>query len=448
MSIILEDKQLANDILERHYYQNFRDPSKFNQEKNLEIFLTGACKSNCEYCYLKNNHILYPLELHNEDLIINNIKLIIQWYIKNQFKCNIEIYSADWLTTPLAESIFNIFYDAFKDSDYKPARIFCPDNMQFLKDNMLTKKVESYIQLMKDINIDLILSASIDGKYCDQYRTSNDDNFYHNLKNFLEKHHYLLHPMISAQNINNQIANFSWMLEHFGPTLTYNSTFLEIRNQDWDSQSIQHLLQFCDYLVDTTFDLLNHDKIKMLEWIFEIDNKNKNITFNNTSYLPIRLPLNNFTSNIDNISCSFHNALTIRAGDLSIAPCHRLFYPTLDMGKFNVVNNEIIDFNPTNVSLLAGHLYMKRSCMPICEHCGLVGVCPGHCLGSSYEEYKNMMIPQMEVCQMYRTKIAFLIYKYNTLGLFEELPKIQHYFSKENYHYLTDLIESFLQGVN
>ena len=449
MNITYEDKLLANDILQRHFYDNFRNPEKYLKKKSLEIFLTGACRANCDYCYLKQNmHQLYPVDLHNEDQIVHNVQLIVQWYKENAFKCNIEIFSADWIGTPLAEKIFKIFYEEFKNSEYKPPAIVCPDNMQFLKDEKLTQQVESYINLMESIGICLALSASIDGKYCDTYRTTNSDDYYERLINFLKKHSYLVHPMISAQNAKYQINNFAWMLENFGTDITYHSTMLEVRNSDWDTNSIQDLIQFCDYLADTTFDLMGQNKLKMLKYVFHIrDFDNDDKLFNHDSHNPIRLPLNSFSTGSDVISCSFSFNLCIRAADLTIAPCHRLFYPLLHLGHFNVADNKIVDFIPTNVSLMAGQRHMKRSCMPICEHCGLLGICIGHCLGASYEEYGNMMIPQMEVCQMLRSKTIFLIYKFHTMGLFDELPNIKHLLSDEEYHYLTDLISSILEDM-
>ncbi|WP_254557672.1 hypothetical protein, partial [Salmonella enterica] len=68
MSTMLDqDRILANDVLERHYYSKFREGK---EPKTLEIFLLGACRSNCEYCYLKK-HLkdLYPIHLHNYDTI-------------------------------------------------------------------------------------------------------------------------------------------------------------------------------------------------------------------------------------------------------------------------------------------------------------------------------------------------------------------------------------------
>ena len=51
MTVKDQDKELANDILKRNYYDNF----KTHRGRTLEIYLSGKCKSNCKYCYLKKH---------------------------------------------------------------------------------------------------------------------------------------------------------------------------------------------------------------------------------------------------------------------------------------------------------------------------------------------------------------------------------------------------------
>ena len=61
-------------------------------------------------------------------------------------------------------------------------------------------------------------------------------------------------------------------------------------------------------------------------------------------------------------------------------------------------------------------------------------------MGNSYEVCKNPLIPTMEVCKMYRTKINFLISKYLQMGLFEYLPSVKSKLGEQFYSYLNDLI--------
>ena len=70
--------------------------------------------------------------------------------------------------------------------------------MQFIKDEVATEKVQSYIDRLKSIGIIFHISASIDGKYCDYGRTENDDEYYQKLNQFAVKNNINFHPMISA----------------------------------------------------------------------------------------------------------------------------------------------------------------------------------------------------------------------------------------------------------
>ena len=51
---------------------------------------------------------------------------MLNWYVKNKFRCNIKINDELWLSdTAVREEIINIFIDTFKDIDRgtKPAKI-------------------------------------------------------------------------------------------------------------------------------------------------------------------------------------------------------------------------------------------------------------------------------------------------------------------------------------
>lgn len=447
MSTMLDqDKILANDVLERHYYKNFRAGS---EEKTLEIFLLGACRSNCEYCYLKQ-HLkdLYPIKLHNYDTIVHNFGLILDWYIENEFKCAIEIFSGEWLTTPIADRIIDTLYEKFKDVPFenKPKRIICADNMQFLKNEQITAKVEGYIAKMDSICIPFIISCSVDGKYCDDGRTPNDDTFYEKLREMINKYHWLLHPMVSSSNIDRWIPNFLWIEEFFGIDVLYKSTYLEVRDGTWTETSINQLLQFCDFLIDKAYKDLGESGEELIKYIFNLKENPEDDSTEGRAYNPIRLIYNEFIESRDKMTCSFGHSLVIRAADLKMGLCHRTFYEDLELGQYNIENDKIIDFTPFNVSLLIGEQYVKKSCLPICEHCAFVGICTGFCFGASYEEYGNLFVPQREVCNMYKSKIVFIFYKLKTMDLLDTLfDYITKCSSKEYSRYIKDLVLSSLE---
>ena len=204
----IENKKLANDQLNRTFYQHFQHKKS---EKILELFLHGNCSANCSYCYLKkHHHDLYPKEISNITIILTNLKKILNWYVNNKFCCDIHIFSANWINTPLEEPVFNLLYETFSnvDEQFRPKTIGIPDNMQFLKDNNALIRIEQTIERFKKIKISVNFSASVDGYFCDHERTENDIKFYEKLKYFLEKYNFYLHPMISSSNIKYQIQTF------------------------------------------------------------------------------------------------------------------------------------------------------------------------------------------------------------------------------------------------
>lgn len=441
-----DNKEFANYLLEQYFFQPFRQG-----RKKLEIFLTGICKANCDYCYLKRNQaILFPKELRNNDLIINNLQLLMDWYVKNEFCCPLDIFSAEWLTTPIADRVIDCIYNTFSKVpvDKRPPLIVAADNMQFIKDNVATEKVQSYIDKLESLGIHFYISASVDGKYCDYGRTENDDEYYQKLNAFAVKNNIKFHPMVSADNVKYQIDNFMWFKETFDPKVVNEIMMLEVRNGDWTDESIYELLRFCDFLVDYKFhNEFNQDKRRFLKYILNVRDEEvgpeHDVPYNNIS-----LHTSNIFDGQDGFNCSSYGTLCVRVADLSIAPCHRLFYPELKIGEFQLDNNnQITSFNPANLELLLIGCTMKRSCTPHCEKCKFQDLCVGFCQGASYEAYKNPLVPQLQVCKMYRAKISFLIKKFDSMGLFDYLDDLEpESLSEKRKRYLKDVIKSVLEN--
>ena len=438
----IQDKQLLNDMLERHYFSKFR-----LGEGQLELFLTGACKANCDYCYLKKHQKdLYPVNLHNNDTIIKNLRMVLEWYIENNFSCCLDIFSAEWITTPLADKVIDTIISAFEKVplEKRPPMIIAADNMQFLKNEEYTKKVEDYISRLNTIGIRLQLSASVDGKYCDYGRTENSDEFYKKLNEFLVKYNYQAHPMVSSDNIKYWINNYLWWQENFDKSISDTLLTLEVRDNTWTTESINYLIRYCDFLIDYIFvNKFDCNKLEFLKYILNInDFEQTDSKMPRSCYNIIGFNQTNIEDNFAYTRCSFHGSLPIRLGDLSIGLCHRTWYPELQVAQMEIDNNKIIGIDPVNVALLILKTRLSKTCLPHCENCKFIGICPGHCLGASYEEYENLLVPQMEVCQMYRAKCSFLIYKYRKMGLFEEIEKLKDHFSPEYFKYFKNLIDT------
>lgn len=443
------NNQLANDILERQYYSYFR-----KGQKKIELYFTANCKANCEYCYLKKHQKeLYPNELSNPKQIVQNLQLILDWYVENKFTCPLDIFSAEWLTTSWADQIFDCFYNTFSKVpiQYRPEAILAADNMQFLKDPILTEKIEEQITKLKELGIQFPLSASVDGKYCDFGRSENDDEFYKKLSDFLDKYNCLAHPMISSNNIKYWKENYEWWATNFSSQVVDNIMTLEVRDETWTEESIQDLIIYCDFLIDRIFkNYFKENKREFLKYVLNLRNSPDDI-IQRPKYIGYNIIALNHTpidTNTDSISCSFTDSLPIRLGDLSVGLCHRLYYPELIIGKYELKNNKIFQLNVNNVALLIMKTHLKRSILPHCENCKFVGCCIGFCLGASYENYKNPLVPCQETCNMYLAKNSFLIYKYYTMGLFDYLEDFRDELGNNYTNYLQDLIATVIGGLN
>lgn len=435
-----ENDILINTMLENYYFSNFRNK---NSNKHFNLFLLSSCNNNCSYCYLKKHQKeLYPKELECYDTIFNNLQLFLNWYIQNEFKTEIDLFSGEWLTIKeFYLPVFNIFINTFSNvpPSKRPVLIGIPDNMQFILSEEHTNNIQNFINSMKLLGIKVLISASIDGKIVETYRKDFPaDEYYNKIFDFLTKNNFLCHPMIGAINIDKQIENYKWwkanapkhVWEHFGG--------LEIRDNNWTPSAINKYLQYLSFVIDDTFnDRFKKNKIKMLKYILKRDEKNA------SGQSPIALSLQNYytTPTI----CSFFHSLTIRMADLAIAPCHRLCYPELIIGKFNVENNKITDVTAHCAEMLIMKEYAHKSSLPHCENCQFVYMCPGHCLGAAYETYDNPLVPLRTVCDLFIAKYSFLILKYYEMGLWKYLDSVLDPQSFESI-YLKKVIDNVVEG--
>ena len=109
------------------------------------------------------------------------------------------------------------------------------------------------------------------------------------------------------------------------------------------------------------------------------------------------------------MSCDIGFSFIVNCYDLSIIPCHRLAYPYLSGGHFEVQDNKIIDIKANegincyfNSVLHVNHYKVK------CASCDYRNVCLKGCEGAQYEAYGDYNIPIESVCKMIQAKIDYL----------------------------------------
>ena len=428
----LQNNQLLESMVDYHYYSSYQDAGR-GPNHTLELFLLGSCKANCNYCYLKAHPELYPSSIQKSDTLMKNLSYMLDFYKEKKFYCNIDFFSGEWLTTPYAEKVFSMVYDKFKDEEeYKPRRILLADNGKFLLDEKSNNTFFKWKEKLGTIGILLSCSISIDGKYCDEFRTPLTDDDYKKIFDIAKEQEWRCHPMVSSTNISHWKENYIWWQETAPPEISETLMMLEVRDKTWTTDRIKEYIEFLDFEVDYQYkNIFKEDKLRFLKAILRNGFTMKDFVdrpwLRARSYDNIALvfDLNAFLGE-EGLNCSLCNQLVVRLGDLSIAPCHRLFYPEFKIGEYVIdeEKNKISGLKATNPQMMLIKTATKKSCMPHCECCNIREFCPGPCLGAAYEASGDLLTPPKEVCNLYRAKIPFLIQKYEKMGIFDEIPNV------------------------
>ena len=85
-SNLLQYQKEQNEILEDIVFNSIYPQMKEKPDGNrlgLEFFITSSCNKKCTYCYLhKNEDKLYPKEIRDPEIIISNLKILLDHFSK------------------------------------------------------------------------------------------------------------------------------------------------------------------------------------------------------------------------------------------------------------------------------------------------------------------------------------------------------------------------------
>lgn len=424
-----EQNQLFESFLDRYYFQSFRGEveTETTNGRMIELFIKGSCSSGCKYCYLiKHSKELYPTEYQSDEQILENLRAFCRWFIKNKFTTNIVFFTGEIIKSGFLFKILDVFLEYFSDptNPYRPRDIIYPENCDFLEDENLTEKVQEYIDKFKAIDLKFAFSLSIDGKYMDENRNKDHkDEFYKRVGEFADKNFFGFHPMVSAFNIDKWIENYKWWSEgeDIPKALGNYLMMLEVRDNNWTDEAIEEYLKFLNFLIDYNFERNGRDISAFAERAF----MNKNILryYDNISIAASLPSKTGFDNN--GLSCSVQKNLCIRLGDMAIVPCHRTSYDKYVTGYFDIdkESGDITGYIGKNVEALISVYSWSKDSAPWCRDCDVKYWCPGPCLGSNYECNGDMFQPPESVCRLYHARTAFLLMKYEEMGVYEEAKK-------------------------
>jgi radical SAM protein with 4Fe4S-binding SPASM domain len=122
------------------------------------------------------------------------------------------------------------------------------------------------------------------------------------------------------------------------------------------------------------------------------------------------------------ITCSVGHAISIKASNLTIVPCHRMAYPYFEAAQF-VYDNKNEKITKVQIKNNVDAYYAMTNgnhlMNPKCAACEYNYFCIKGCLGSQYETFGDYNIPIPNICELMQAKTDFLFKKYHDTGLFK-----------------------------
>lgn len=443
-----ENDKLLADVLEHRFFSVWRDYEKvqrdpflsfsergstLNESSALELYITANCNQNCTYCYLtKFGDKLYPADCGNNDFnkILQNMNILIDWCIENDFRIPlVDVFTGEILHTKFGLDVLDTMLKGIKRG-WKINSIIWATNMSFIQDSEQKWKIQRLIDAIRYEGVGLTLSASVDGYKAMESASrplnsgkEKSDNFYDDLFAFCKRNKFGFHPMVSAYNVKWWIENFDWWVEQLdrfdmGPFFS-SVMALEVRNNDWTEEAIQQYNDLMDHMMDYQIKRIG---LKNVAYEIITDQRNE-VKDEGGGYLPWLL-----VEAVDFTPCTLNKTLTVRLGDLAIAPCHRTSYNHLLYGKFKLENDKIVGIEAINPSMAIKVLMINYQYgMHGCDTCDYNTVCLRGCLGCQQEEMHDPWFPIPGVCHFQKAKYKHLIKKYEELGIIDIIKQINPY---------------------
>jgi len=401
-------QKLLDSMLARSFYKGWTTPpnDRENLWPSIEFIVNGKCDQKCKYCYIANyGNELFPEGTEDDQKILDNAAMMMVWLKKNNFKPNIELFSAELFSQEIGFQLLDLIHQAGWDG----MRVVVPSNFNFLFDDEKIKRLDSLRKKFTDRQGWLSLSCSVDGKFMEDNRPIidgriRDDAFYDKMFSMSKLLYHGFHPMVYSEGIEKWKDNFLWFQENFKKhDIPYNNIYLlEVRNKEWSEEQCRQLGSFVEFLVEWLRDKFTDD-MDFINAFFRPDQ----------GFNMLNSP---FTFTRRGMVCSVQSTFIVRLGDLTVWPCHRTMYPELKLAEMEVHKNEIVKPKVVNFPLYLATKFATLRNFPYCATCIMKRFCPGGCYGAQYETAGDMFTPIPTMCMMEHAKIIsiFRALKYKT----------------------------------
>lgn len=425
-----ENDIIFKNLLGRTFFNGWKNPDdeRLQNFRRLEITWDYKCNLRCTYCYYhKFGEQLFVDS--DDETKLDNLRMLLQWLKQNDYKPEIEFFSGEPLIKPAVFTALKMIIDFMKEYG---GQITIPTNFTWIKNMRILGEVDGLMEYGKRNGVEVLLSASVDGKFEDVNRpgVERDDDYYNKVFNFAWKHQCGFHPMIYSENIEKWKENFLWFQEMLRKNnLPWNNIYLlEIRNEEWNDKQIKEFGKFIEFLVEWTWVKCGRNFERYYDFL--IRGKGFNI-------------LNSILSTIGRgIGCGYQSMLYVRMGDLTIVPCHRTSYRPYISGGFIVEDKKIIDIYSGNIEYYIAGLSMDADTFPYCETCVIKNMCSHGCLGSQLESTGDPFTPIPSVCKLEFEKVAAMIRVYRKLDINELIMARLMPEKRNTYKYLEGIIKS------
>lgn len=412
---------------QKQYLMTARQGSR---EFLLELYVTSACNQKCSYCYLtQHGDELYPKEFRSEEQILKNLKLYLDYSIKQGFSYHrIDMFSGEIWHIPFGSKVLDVILEAL-DNGLKIKDLVIPTNFSFCEKQSTIENIEHYIKLFKDAGTRVCFSCSMDGLVIDALNRPFNNNrektirYYSNIFAFCKAHEVGFHPMIAAENIEYQKENYdSWIAmmksycEHPDNIQSYFARMMQlmVRNTGWTDDKIKGYLDWLNYVMEKDIEVFFKSDVD--DFFKKLYSETEHWSNN---YLPYKI-MNGYFE----YSCTLGSMLSVRLGDLAIVPCHRTSYDKFLLGKFVVENDQIVDIESNNVQMASAIYLTNAISKPHCNQCPIAEFCMKGCVGSQYETLNEPFCPIPDVCNLLKAQFLFLYLKHEKMGAFNK-PELQ-----------------------
>lgn len=423
MSTFQETKNnILQTFLNNTFIPDFKNGSVDN-DFELELIISPFCNEHCSYCYIANygRELFEGCDLSKEN-ILSNLERILSCVHKNYKFNTISIFSGEFFNLSYWTDIFDIFIKYAKKNKFCNS-ILIPTNATFLLDSERTKKVETYIELLKSVGIRLGLSLSIDGKIIDKDARTLDagEDFYNRAFQFAYDYHYGFHPMVSKEFVENFKENYEWWLKNLSPYLELTNEdrinmglmLLEVRNDYWDEELIKKYYNGILEAAELDFKYLHHNStLDFTDRFFHITDKWKHWNYHFISF-----PFENHR-----YTCSIQRSIQLRVADNAVVMCHRLQYPGMVAAILDFDSDEIKVKEAKNIDLFFKiKTTNPAASSPKCYNCPIRDFCMKGCLGSQYESSGELFNPIDSVCSLLKERYRAMNAIGEKYGLYDSL---------------------------